>query len=124
MTQILQPKRVTLKLHPKQAEVFNSKARFKVVDCGRRFGKTHLAWVWLLSHMIEQPGSLWWWVAPLYKELAPATKKVKDLTPKEIIADVQENANVIRYIRLVNGSECYFHSADREDSLRGSGLNG
>lgn len=124
MSQLEQPKRVCLKLHPKQVIVYNSPARFKVVDCGRRFGKTHLAWVWILSKMIEQPGSLWWWVAPLYKELAPATRKVKDITPKEIIADISENQNVIRYIRLVNGSECYFHSADREDSLRGSGLHG
>jgi len=121
---LLEPKRVSLKLHSKQAEVYNSKARFKVIDCGRRFGKTHLEWVRVLTYMVDNPNCLIWWVAPFYKELAPATKKVKELTPKEIIADIQETANVIRYIRLVNGSECYFHSADREDSLRGSGLNG
>ena len=30
-----------VKLHPAQLEIFNSKARFKVVSAGRRFGKSN-----------------------------------------------------------------------------------
>lgn len=50
-------------LHERQWEVFQSKARFRVVVAGRRFGKTHLA----LTEMMEaarRPGSLVWYVGP------------------------------------------------------------
>ena len=74
--------------------------------------------------MLQNPNCLIWWVAPIYKELAAATRTVRDITPKDWIKKKLENNETIRYIRLFNGSECYFHSADREDSLRGSGLHG
>lgn len=74
--------------------------------------------------MLNNPGCLLWWVAPLYKELTPATKTVRNITPRTWISKQLENAETIRYIRLFNGSEIFFHSADREDSLRGSGLHG
>jgi len=111
-------------MHPKQLEVHYSKARFKTVQCGRRFGKTELAWIECLLYMLDHPKCLIWWVAPVYKELIPATKKVRDLTPRHWVTKQLENSEIIRYIRLFNGSECFFHSTDREDSLRGSGLHG
>jgi len=74
--------------------------------------------------MIEHPNCLIWWVAPLYKELPPATRTVREVTPKNWIKQKYENQGVIRYLKLFNDSECYFHSADKEDSLRGSGLHG
>jgi len=74
--------------------------------------------------MLQHPRSLLWWVAPLYKELIPASEKIRNLTPPETIEKKFENQNIIRYIKLYNGSEIYFHSADREDSLRGMGLDG
>jgi len=120
----LTTRKIQFKLHPRQLEVFHDKHRFKVVDCGRRWGKTHLAWLTCLVYMLDNPGCLLWWVAPIYKELAPATKKIREITPHEFIEKKYEARNTIRYIRLRNGSECYFHSADREDSMRGSGLHG
>lgn len=74
--------------------------------------------------MLQHPNCLIWWVAPLYKELIPATKTVRTVTPRNWVTKQLENNETIRYIRLFNGSECFFHSADREDSLRGSGLHG
>jgi hypothetical protein len=74
----------------------------------------------------DKPNGLYWWVVPFYKELAPVTRKVNELTPAALIAPhgKQETQGMIRRLKLINGSECWFHSADREDSLRGSGLNG
>lgn len=74
--------------------------------------------------MLSNPECLVWWVAPYYKELIPATKKVRDLTPNSLIEKKLESSEVIKFIRLTNGSECFFHSADKEDTLRGSGLHG
>ncbi len=74
--------------------------------------------------MLDHEKCLVWWVAPIYKELIPATEKVRDLTHPDWILRKYETQNIIRYIQLKNESECYFHSADREDSLRGMGLDG
>jgi hypothetical protein len=74
--------------------------------------------------MLEHPNCLLWWIAPIYKELQPATHTVRAITPKNWIKKKYENQGVIRYIQLFNNAECFFHSADREDSLRGSGLHG
>jgi hypothetical protein len=74
--------------------------------------------------MVENSNCLLWWVAPIYKELAAATLTVREVTPPRFISKKLVRNGTIRYIRLFNGSECFFHSADREDSLRGSGLHG
>jgi hypothetical protein len=115
---------IQLKLHPKQLEIYHDPHRYKLVQAGRRFGKTQLAWTTCLIFMLQNPGCLLWWVAPLYKEWVPATKTVREITPKTWVKKQLENAEIIRYIKLFNGSECFFHSADREDSLRGSGIHG
>jgi hypothetical protein len=74
--------------------------------------------------MLNNPGCLIWWVAPFYKELVPATQKVRKLTPKNWIKKKLETQESIRYLQLFNNSECFFHSADREDSMRGSAPHG
>ena len=61
--------------------------------------------------MLKNPNCLLWWVAPIYKELAAATRTVRKVTPKDWISKKLVNNETIRYIRLFNGSECFFHSA-------------
>jgi hypothetical protein len=111
-------------MHPQQLNVYHDCHRFQIVKAGRRWGKTELAWIKALIFMLAHPGCLIWWIAPFYKELIPATAKIRKLTPRSLIAKQLESSEVIRFIRLVNGSECFFHSADKEDTLRGSGLHG
>lgn len=115
---------LTFNLHPQQLEVYHDTHRFQIVKAGRRWGKTEVAWIKALIYMMFHPGCLLWWVAPFYKELIPATKKIRDLTPAELIDKKLESNEIIRFIRIKNGSECFFHSADKEDTLRGSGLHG
>jgi hypothetical protein len=113
-----------ISLNPSQLEIFHDTHRFQIADCGRRFGKTNLAWIKCLLFMLDNDGCLLWWVAPYYKELAPATQTVKALTPTGLIAKKYEQGRKIRSLILINGSEITFHSADREDSLRGMKLHG
>jgi hypothetical protein len=96
-----------------QLEIFHDNHRFQIADCGRRFGKTNLAWIKSLLFMLEHPGCLLWWVAPYYKELAPASRTVRELTPKELIAKKHEQGGKIRSLSLINDSQIDFHSADR-----------
>jgi hypothetical protein len=57
---------ITLKPHAGQELVLRSSARYKVMNCGRRWGKTKLA-----AHMITKKArkkdQMLWWVAPTYK---------------------------------------------------------
>jgi hypothetical protein len=96
--------------HKGQRETHLSKARFKVLACGRRWGKTLFAWMQLLIKALEKPG-LYWWVAPVYKELIPVTQTIKQWTPPEFITKEMQIGTVTRYIKLPNDSEIYFHSA-------------
>ena len=116
-------KRFEVRLHPEQLQVYHSAARYVIVEAGRRWGKTELAWVLNLEFMLGHGGCCTWWVAPLYKELVPATRKILKLTPGELIEKTLTSGTILRYVRLVNGAECYLHSADREDSLRGEGIH-
>lgn len=113
------------KPHPTQWEVYNDKHRFKVVSAGRRWGKTRLAWMMLLEEALKKENGLYWWVASIYKELVPASQTIRETTHPDIISERSfERENILRYLKLYNGTEIYFHSANTEDSLRGSGLDG
>ena len=112
------------KAHPKQWEIMRDQHRFKFVSAGRRFGKTELGWTLLLQDAIHQDTELFWWVASINKELTPASQTIRKITPPDFFYDIRERNKVIWYIQLQDGTEIYFHSANTEDSLRGSGLDG
>ncbi len=50
-------------LHTLQREVADSPARFRVLCCGRRWGKTRLAIIIAMREMLENAGAVLW-VAP------------------------------------------------------------
>lgn len=60
--------KITNSPHSGQEEVIKSNARFKVIVCGRRWGKTLLAIVSLLVEALNNPGGLYWYVAPTYRQ--------------------------------------------------------
>ena len=110
--------------HRAQWEISVSSARFKIVSCGRRFGKTLGAYMDELVFAAEHPGSICWWVAPVYKELGLSiTPIVRDRTPQEFIGKKLEQQEVIRFLQLRNGSEIWFHSAENPETLRGGGID-
>ena len=51
-------------LHRNQWEVFLDPARFRVLVAGRRFGKTHLAFMEILRAALKRPNQLVWYVGP------------------------------------------------------------
>jgi hypothetical protein len=57
---------VNLVLHPKQMEVYRSKARFRVVTAGRRWGKSRLSLVLMITKA-RKPKQKIWYVAPTYR---------------------------------------------------------
>jgi len=101
-------------------EIINDPHRFKVIVAGRRWGKTHLAIMWLLSEEIMENNSLWY-IAPTYRQgKMIAWPVLKRLFRHHSEAKINESGlSVI----LSNGAEICIKGADNEDSLRGAGIN-
>ena len=97
--------------------ILNDKHRFRVVICGRRFGKTELAKTALLFRMLK--GQTCWYIAPTFKQG---------------LAVFQSLANTLRHLPTVqinrtrltiefNDGAIEVKSADIPDNLRGAGLD-
>lgn len=106
--------------HAGQKQIRNSDARFRIIACGRRWGKTELA-AYEASDELGEPGTLVWWVAPTYDIADIGFEAVKEQLPPGSI-EAKKRTKPKRY-ELANGSTISFRSADREDSLRGEGLD-
>lgn len=110
----------TLSLHPKQMEVYRSKARFRVVVAGRRWGKSALSRVLMITHARVARRKIWY-VAPTYK-MAKQIMWIDllEAIPKKWIAKVNETSLAIT---LINGTRIELKGADKADSLRGVGVD-
>ena len=109
------------RLKQPQANVFRSPARFRLLNAGRRFGKTHLAVLELINAAVNKPESMNWYVAPTYRQAEQiAWAKLKALLPPEYISKKDEgDLSII----LPNKSTIALRGADNPDSLRGPGLD-
>jgi len=116
---------LTFSLHPKQAEVYNSPARFKVVPAGRQSGKTHLAVAMAITETLRDVS---WGGVPLTTahEVAyiyPTFEQGKKVVWPRLKAAVEglgcliyENTGLIVF---PNGRRLRLLGADNPDSLRG-----
>jgi len=105
-----------------QRRIFLSKARFRVVVAGRRFGKTVLGVTECLYEAQSGTKKLVWYIAPTYrmaKELV--WEELKESIPPEMIAKKNESELSI----TIKGfkSKIVLKGADNPDSLRGKGLD-
>jgi len=105
-----------------QLKVSSSKARFRVLISGRRFGKTYLAVTEMMKYA-SKPNQRIWYVAPTFK----MAKDICWSALKEMlnmfnwIEDINETTMTIT-IRQSN-STISLKGADNYDSLRGTGLD-
>lgn len=109
-----------LSLHRKQMEVYRSKARFRVVVAGRRWGKTALSRVLLITYARVKDRRIWY-VAPSYK-MAKGIMwlDLLDAIPRKWISKINETT---LSITLVNGTRIELKGADKPDSLRGVSID-
>lgn len=111
-------------LLPHQCDPFFSDARFKLLICGRRWGKTTLGLLSVLQGSGPRPGALQgghtWWVAPDYTVARDIWDKLR-MTCRPVAARVSE---VQRRIELITGGVVEVRSADDPGSLVGVGLDG
>lgn len=107
---------VTIKLHKKQMEVYRSKARFRVVVAGRRWGKTSLSRILMITRA-KKPRQRIWYVAPTYRMAKQIMwSDLLEAIPKKWIKKINETS---MSVTLINGSKIELRGADKPDSLRG-----
>jgi hypothetical protein len=109
--------RLRFRLHPGQREVRESKARFRVVACGRQWGKTYFGTRWALAGALI--GKAVWWVAPDFPLASIGWKEIKRIARAIPGANVSESE---RLITFAGGGWLQVKSAHNEGSLRGVGL--
>ena len=104
-----------------QQKVIDSKARFRVLISGRRFGKTFVA-INELARFARFPNQRCWYVAPSYRQ----AKQIVWTDLKEKIIKHRWHSKINDSdlsIILKNKSEIALRGADNFDALRGVGLN-
>lgn len=113
---------VLLDIHRGQKEPFMSKARFRIVVAGRRWGKTHWVCIELIKAAMMKAKQRVWYVAPTYSMAKQiAWEKLKEIIPREWLSKPPNETSLT--IVLINGSRISLKGADRPDTLRGVGIH-
>lgn len=110
---------MTITPHRNQLHVLDNMARFTVLACGRRFGKTELARM-VITRQAQGRGHRTWWLAP--------THRMADHVWRDIIRSPEaQQAERIRHstrtIEFAQGGSIAIRSAHKPDFLRGEGLH-
>lgn len=111
--------------HPGQKQFHDSKARFRIMTCGRRWGKSLSAAMECIASMIEKPNQLGWVVAPTYELSEKIFREVYWAMHRHLKSWI-EKSSLSRgdmIIKLINGSTLIAKSADNPASLIGEGLD-
>ncbi len=116
--------------HPAQLIIHQSKARFKILRCGSRFGKDRCSineMIVKLAEMLseERPEELIppvyaWIVGPTYKIVDPVWNEFVQSFPKKWVVNVLKEE---RTMYTVNGGVIEARSADQPEHLVGVGLD-
>src|SRR5260221_2954091 len=103
--------------HPGQQQVIESLARFRVVACGRRWGKTEIGKMIALD--AASTGGIVWWVMPSYSMAEDVWRDLKST----LNGDWREKLEDQRTIVMRGGGMLRVRSGHDPDSLRGPGLD-
>lgn len=114
--------------HSGQQIFHDSEARFRVLACGRRWGKTKCGAAEAVKRIVMAgEDSVGFIVAPTFTStsLGKCWREFLRYCPKELIRDYPKGIHRTpgdRFIELLGKRMVYFKSADRPDTLAGEGL--
>jgi hypothetical protein len=119
-------------LHPAQAAIYNSAARFKIAVAGRRFGKSYLAAYILAIEALREVNERGHPLGPEHPVyyIAPTFDQAKRIMWRRLrkILGYEKQGGFIRgenvndgYFELINGRRIYIKGADNKEALRGEG---
>lgn len=111
--------------HKNQEKILKDNKRFKVIVCGRRFGKTTYAINYLIEEALINKGTQYFYIAPTYRQAKMIAWDMLvrsfNMLPKELQGKLNESE---LYCTVGNGSRIDIKGADNPDALRGVGLDG
>mgnify|MGYP001565613103 CR=1 FL=1 len=111
---------IPITLTPAQESIDQSEARFKVVESGRRSGKSEYA-IYSMIKKAAKPHSINWLVAPSYRQAKEISwRKLLALIPDEIIKSTHGTDLTIEF---KNRALIQLKGSENEQSLRGVGLD-
>lgn len=111
------PARIVLPdLYAKQEQALYPAARFSLIEGSTKSGKTAGCMIWQLSQiLLGPPGTIHWWVAPVYGQARIAFRRaIKDF---DALIDSASHSEL--RITLTNGSVWFFKSGENPDNLFG-----
>jgi hypothetical protein len=100
-----------------QNRIARHPARYKIVACGRRWGKTTLGLAMACHHAVA--GHRVWWVAPTYLMSFHPWRAFKS----RFSSSWEQKNETDKHIDLKNGGSITVKTADNPDGLRGVGLD-
>ncbi|QEC78757.1 terminase large subunit domain-containing protein [Mucilaginibacter ginsenosidivorax] len=106
------------KLHPKQQSVWNSKAKIKVLSCGRQSGKSYLAKCIALRYMVE--GKKVAYFCHKFDLSKTFYNELLTHIPQSLVK--RQNSSSLS-IELITGGKIQFYSGIATDTIRGNTLN-
>lgn len=118
--QLVKHHQIRFKRHEGQAIFHASTARFRLLACGRRWGKTKVGAVEFLLMLLGLPNrSVGYCVAPTFNHTKKQWKEILYYCPKELITNINRSSKTIT---LIGSREIQFKSADGTDSMRGEAV--
>ena len=105
-------------LHPKQKEIWQSDARFKVLSAGRRWGKSRMAIAMGFAEGWE--GGAAWFISPSYPMAQIAWREIVNRAQRLPHTSINLAERIVTF---PGGGFLQIKSADNPDSLRGIGLD-
>ena len=110
---------VNWKIDKIRREIVHHSASRKVLVAGRRFGKSHLSLIWLLSREIGE-GERRWIITPTYRQGKSTTWKLMRQVFRDYKCQINESELAVK---LPNDAEIAIKGAEQENNLRGAGLD-
>lgn len=104
--------------HAGQRAIIEHPARYRVVACGRRFGKTEAGKIEITRHALR--GEVCWWLAPTQQMAADVWRDLKRAASPLTGVHI---SNTEHRIEFANGGVIAVRSTHLPDNLRGAGLN-
>lgn len=100
-----------------QTQVWDDTHRFKVINTGRRSGKTTLTALKAIDYACQTPKQIIWYISPQYKmSKSIMWELLSDYLPQQAID--KKNETELKIV-LTNGSQIVLKGADNPDTLRG-----
>jgi hypothetical protein len=109
--------------HKGQRRIHTSKARFRVVACGRRFGKTLMAIYEILLFALTHRDANCAWVAPWFRQSKVVYRLIRKIFAKTGNSIIARKSDSELRFEFRNGSVVQFFSAENYDALRGDGYH-